>query len=200
MDNIVFKCKYPTRSYLGFIAMIFAIPLLISRILMANEIRIEIILITFFFGVMPLLAPFIYIRQITFENSEFVIQKFMGTPKRISYQAVVDIGNTMVKTRQGNISIKGLKNANDLLNIFKILMSEGKINKHQLENNLLQEESHAKKALILSLVLSFPLSFFIELPFSFGKSIDNEWIFFIFFLPIYLVTYFYLKLRSEQNI
>lgn len=111
-----------------------------------------IVLVPFVVWVLHLL-----IRRIVFSQSTFYIEKYTWPSKRIKYSDVIDLGNTRIKTRNGDVILAGMSNAPELIEQFRELIEQGKINKGQIENKLVQEEATFRKSIIPALFVSFIL-------------------------------------------
>ncbi len=111
-----------------------------------------IVLVPFVVWVLHLL-----IRRIVFSQSTFYIEKYTWPSKRIKYSDVIDLGYTSIKTRNGDVILAGMSNAPELIEQFRELIEQGKINKGQIENKLVQEEATFRKSIIPALFVSFIL-------------------------------------------
>ena len=74
----------------------------------------------------------------------------------IDYAEVTDIGFSKIKTKQGEISLAGMGNAQELLRRFADLMEQGKIEKERLEMEIVVEDEVWKKSIVLTAILSTP--------------------------------------------
>ncbi len=197
MQEMIFKPKYPTRFLLGFV---FVIPM---EALMLWEVfsnkSIEMIFGSGFFGLMILLMPYIFIRRIRFEGQSFTVEKYILPSKTIDYSEVTDIGNTLIKTRQGNIPTQAMANSQELIDLLKKLISEGKINNYQIENKLVRQEALSRKAVlpagIISVILWITTFFF----FPYEKSMLRDLSFLLIWIPVYILVYWFMKNKANDQ-
>ena len=96
------------------------------------------------------------IRRIVFNNSTFSVSRFLLPTITIDYAEVTDIGFSKIKTKQGEISLAGMGNAQELLRRFADLMAQGKIEKERLEMEIVVEDEVWKKSIVLTAILSTP--------------------------------------------
>ena len=199
MHEAVFKPKYPFRFLLG---LAFIIPLeafMLWEVFTKQDKSIETIFGAGFFGFMVLLMPFVFIRRIIFENQSFTIEKYLLPAKTIDYSDVVDIGNTIIKTRYGNISTQAMENSEELNNLMKKLVSEGRINSYQIENKLVGQEVLSRKAVmpasIISVIIWIASLFF----FPYEKSMFRDLSFLLVWIPIYFLVYRFMKNKADNQ-
>jgi hypothetical protein len=200
MKDIVFKPKYPLRLMLG---MAFIFPLeafMIWSLFSKQDISFNSISGPIFFGVLIFLMPVVFIRRIVFGGQSFTIEKYLLPAKTIDYSDVVDIGNTIITTRQGNIPMQAMENSQALKDLLMKLLSDGKINRYQIENRLVGQENISRKAVITASIIATIIwiaSFFI---FPYEKSLLRDSGFFlIVWVPIYLLIYQFMKNRAENQ-
>jgi hypothetical protein len=200
MHDVVFKPKYPLRFLIG---VIFVFPFeafMIWDVFSKQDISFETIFGPVFFGVFILLMPVVFIRRIVFEGQTFTIEKYLLPAKTIDYSDVVDIGNTIITTRQGNIPLQAMKNSQELKDLLMKFLSDGKTNRYQIENRLVGQEKLGRKAAIPASIITTIIwiaSFFI---FPYEKSLLRDSGFFlIVWVPIYLLIYQFMKNRAENQ-
>ena len=198
MQQTVFKPKYPVRLYLGFFLMILVELCLLSQLLFGAETRPDIFLAGFF-GLVITLSPYTFVKRIVFDVHSFSVEKFLGPTKTIEYTDVIDIGMSLIKTRNGNISIQLMSNADELRTIFTELIRQGKISHYQIENKVVAQETLRQKALLPAAVISSILWVVTSFIWPHEKSLFRYLSFLAFFVPIYIVIYQVLKNRAESK-
>jgi lipopolysaccharide export LptBFGC system permease protein LptF len=77
-------------------------------------------------------------------------------PKTINYAEIIDVGNSKIKTKNGNIYLAGMTNADEVINKFNELINQGKINRNQLEKKVNAEEIIWRKSILPSFMISLP--------------------------------------------
>ena len=78
--------------------------------------------------------------------------------KTIEYTDVVDIGTTIIKTKNGNLAIyRSLLNSNELRNILTGLIEQGKISSTQIENKVKSQEIRSGTAYFFAMIISLVL-------------------------------------------
>jgi hypothetical protein len=199
MQETIFKPKYPPRFLLGLVIIILIEAFMLWNIISNQDRSIETVFGAGFFGLMILVMPFVFIRRIVFENQSFAIEKYLLPSKTIEYSDVVDIGNTLIKTRQGNIPIQAMVNSDELITLLNKLLNEGKINSYQIENKLVGQEVLSRKAVmpatIISIILWVATLFF----FPYEKSMFRDLSFLLFWIPIYILVYRFMKKKVDNQ-
>ncbi len=158
MSETIFRPKYsPSGSFdvLG-LTVLMMIALLFSFIKLGVGLSTVLgFTVLFFFT-----ANFsqLYIRQIIFTHSYFIVEKYVWPSKKIAYSDVVDLGPSKVKTRRGDVSFAAMSNAAQLHSLFSELIQEGRIDKNLFENKVVVEELALKKSILPTVVISLILN------------------------------------------
>ncbi len=148
---------------------------------------------------MVLFIPFVFIKRIRFESHSFTIEKYTLPPKTIDYSEIIDIGNTVIRTKQGSIAIRGMENREELTGLLKKLMSEGKISAYQIENKLVGQEELNRKAVLPSGIIAGILWFASLLFFPYEKSLFRDLSILLFWIPTYILVYRFMKNRDNNR-
>jgi uncharacterized membrane protein len=199
MENKEFKPKYKKSPLSGSIMGIFLEVILILVLLFTPHVPPELVIGLFVIGILLIITPMVYIKSITFKQDFLLVEKFFLPEKKILYQEVYDIGNTLIKTRRGNIPISLMLNASTLQQIFQTLIHDGLILNTQLEGKQKISEILESKAMvpagICAIVLWLVCILMKIIP------VNNKFIMSIsflgFFLPSYMVIYRILKIRLK---
>jgi hypothetical protein len=178
---------------------IFLEVILILVLLFTPHVPPELVIGLFVIGILLIITPMVYIKSITFKQDFLLVEKFFLPEKKILYQEVYDIGNTLIKTRRGNIPISLMLNASTLQQIFQTLIHDGLILNTQLEGKQKISEILESKAMvpagICAIVLWLVCILMKIIP------VNNKFIMSIsflgFFLPSYMVIYRILKIRLK---
>jgi hypothetical protein len=201
MPEEVFEPKYSMGTSLGLAVFFLSEAFLLWYMFSKKDTSLELILIAAFFGYGILRMPFVHIRRITFESQSFTVEKYLLPAKTIHYSDVVDIGNEAIKTRQGNIQTRAMNNTKELYDLLKILISEGKINRYQMEYRLVWQENLSRYAGIIAGVISMIILFA-----SFTFLSTKKWLvrdprvfFLIIYFPIYFLVYLIMKNKAENQ-
>ena len=152
-----------------------------------------------FFGLILMITPYALIKRIVFDASSFSVEKYFWPTKTIEYAEVVDIGTTMIKTRHGNIGLQSMMNTDELRTLLRELIERGKISRYQIENKVVAQEIISKKALLPAGIISFILWAVTLFVWPYEDSLFRDLSFLAFFIPIYLVVYWLLKRRVENQ-
>lgn len=199
MKQQIFEPKYPTKMY----SLILFIPMaafFLWKLVAGKDTSTENIFATIFSVLILALAPYALVKRIVFDANAFSIEKYIWPTNTIAYADVIDIGLTVIKTRSGRIGIGAMVNADELHNIFGELIEQGKINRYQIENKIVVEENISRKALLPAVITSSVL-WVVIMPFiwPYEESFFRGLSFFAFFIPIYIVVYWFLKSRSDNQ-
>jgi hypothetical protein len=95
-----------------------------------------------------------YIRRIVFAPSYFLVEKYVGSSKKVDYSDVFDMGISKIKTKRGEINLAAMSNVTELHSLFFELMKQGKIDVDQSENRALIEDLVAEKSFTPALLIS----------------------------------------------
>jgi len=98
---------------------------------------------------------FVLMRKISFQENAFIVKYYLRSQKTIPYKDVVDIGNTTIMTRSGNLGLVALKNADELV---ELLFSQ--ISEDQLSGETLENEAYTQVALVIGIILG-PILYFL---------------------------------------
>ena len=199
MQQTVFKPKYPVRMYLGLFLTILIELYLLSQLLSGADTRPDSIFLAGLFGLILAIAPYTFVKRIVFDTHSFSIEKYLWPTKTIEYTDVLDIGTTLIKTRNGNVSIQLMSNADELRTIFSELIQQGKISHYQLENKVATQEILSQKALLPAAIISFVLWGVTSFIWPYEKLLFRYLSFLVFFVPTYIVIYQVLKSRAESK-
>jgi hypothetical protein len=199
MQDTIFKPKYSSRLYLGFVFLIPLEAFALWSIFSISAKSAEMIFWAGFFGLMILLMPFVFIKQITFKGHSFSIEKYVLPPKTIDYSDVIDIGNTAIKTKHGSIAIRSMKNSEELTDLLKKLIVEGKISTYQIENKLVVQENLSRKAILPSGIIASVLWFAFLFFFPYEKSLFRDLSILLFWIPTYILVYRFMKSKAENQ-
>jgi len=151
-----------------------------------------------FFGLMLALMPFVFVKRIVFNATSFSIERYLWPAKTIEYSEVIDIGTTMIRTRNGNLVIQSMRNGDELRKILTDLVEQGKINRYQIENKVIAQEVISKKALLPAGIISFLLWTITFFVWPYEESLFRDLSLLVFFIPIYIVVYRFLRNRTEN--
>ena len=198
MQETVFKPNYPLHLYLGLVGIIPMEAFALWSLFSSSNKSAEMIFAAGFFGLIILLMPFVLIKRIRFESHSFTIEKYSLPPKTIDYSNVIDIGETGVKTKQGSIVISGMENSEELTSLLKKLISEGKINSHQIENKLVGQEVLSRKAVMPASIISIIIWIVSLFFFPYEKSMFRDLSFLLIWTPIYLLIYRLMKNKADN--
>ena len=199
VQQTVFKPKYPVRVYLGFFLIILIELYLLSQLLFSADTRPENIFLAGFFALVIALTPYTFVKRIVFDMHSFSIEKYLGPSKTIEYTDVIDIGTTLIKTRNGNVGIQLMLNADELRTVFTELIQQGKISHYQLENKVVVQEIVSRKAFLPAAIISFVLWAVTSFIWPYEKSLFRDLSLLVFFVPTYIVIYQVLKSRAESK-
>lgn len=172
---------------------------LLSQLLSGADTSPESIFGAGLFGLILAIAPYTFVKRIVFDTHSFSIEKYLWPTKTIEYTDVIDIGTTLIKTRNGNVSIQLMSNADELRTIFSELIQQGKISHYQLENKVAAQEILGQKALLPAAIISFVLWVVTSFIWPYEKSLFRDLSFLVFFVPTYIVIYQVLKNRAESK-
>lgn len=197
MKTSEFQPKHHTKLFFGFVAIIFFAIFTLWRLIFLGDISFENLFMVILFCSLTLLTPNAFIKRIVFASDSFTIEKYLLPRKTFYYSDVTDIGETAIKIKKGGISLNSMSNSDELKQIFNDLISQGKVNRYQIENKLVNQEKLAVKSAFPAGVIAFVLwsaTYFIW-PYedSFARGIS----FLGFWIPAYLVVYQILKRRAE---
>ena len=199
MQQQIFKPKYPIKIYLGLVLIIPMELFLLGQLLSSKDTSPENIFAVGFFGLMLALMPYTFVKRIVFNTHSFSIEKYLWPTKTIEYTDVVDIGATVIKTRNGNLAIQSMTNADELRNILTGLIEQGRISPYQIENKVVGQEIISKKALIPAAIISFTLWVITSFIWPYEESFFRDLSIILFFVPAYIVVYQFLKSRTESK-
>ena len=201
MQEKIFKPKYLSSFYLRFVFVILLEAFALWSIFFNSEKSILMIFMAGFFGFMILLMPSVLIRQISFESNSFTIEKFAQPPQTINFSDVIDIGVTVIKTKQGNIVIRIMENAEELTSFLKKFISESKTDSYQIENKLVEQKELRREAIQPSAIISGVLWIAYLFFFPSDKSLFRDFSIFLFLIPTYILVYRYMKNKAanQQN-
>jgi hypothetical protein len=146
------------------------------------------------------LMPYMLIRRIIFGETSFTVEKYFWQAKTIKYTDVVDFGMTLIKTQNGNISLWAITNSYEAYNTFTALVEEGKIGRYQIENQVHRQEVVGRKAFLPAILISLVLQILLLSVWKFENSTIQELSIIVIFLPVYFMTYFFLKNRADKSI
>lgn len=196
MQQKIFKPKYPSKFLFGAFVFIPLEAFMLWQLISEKEVSPENIFIAIFFGLIIALMPYAFVKRIVFDAHSFSVEKYLWPTKSIEYTDVVDIGATVIKTRQGNIAIQSMMNSDELRQILTGLIEQGKISRYQIENKVIAQEVLGRQALVPAGIISFifwAVTFFI---WPYEDSLFRDLSFLLFFVPIYIVVYRFLKNRT----
>ena len=153
MQKIIFQPKYSLKGLwdVTLISLLLFVVLVFSFIKFGFDFA-NIIGLIFLIGFVGWHSRDL-IRYIVFSTSSFCVERYIGPSKTINYSEVIDLGRTKVKTQQGEISFAGMSNWDELLNRFKGLIEQGKIDTNQLENKVVVDETILHKTILPSIVI-----------------------------------------------
>jgi hypothetical protein len=157
MQQNIFKPKYPPKLFLGLVVLIPMEAFLLWRLLSGSDTSPENIFGAVFFGLMLAIVPYAFVRRIVFNPHSFSIERYLWPTKTIEYTEVVDIGTTVIRTRNGSFAIQSMTNADELRTILTGLIEQGKISRYQIENKVIAQEVVSRKALLPAGIISFIL-------------------------------------------
>jgi len=198
MQNIIFRPKYPIHPLLGLVFLISLETLFLWQFFSSKENNFELLLGIGLFGLTILMFPFVYIRQIKFDSRSFGVEKYSFQSKLIDYSDVMDIGKTMITTKKGNIPTMGMTNSVILIELFKQLISEGKISSLQIENKLIASEVLSRKAILPASVIAFILWVITSFVFRFEKSLFRDLSLLLYWIPTYFLVYNFMKINTSD--
>jgi hypothetical protein len=199
MGETIFKPKYPAKMYWGILIITVLECFILWQIFSGKDTSLGIVFVAAFFGLLLALMPYAIIRRIVFGRDAFSIERFLWRKKMIVYADVMDIGTTIIKTRNGKLSIQSMTNSEELRNIFAGLIEQGKINRYQIENQLLSQELISQRALRPALVIAFVLWGITFLVWPYEHSFFRDLSFLAFFIPVYFVVNWFLKNRADNQ-
>ncbi len=196
MEPKVFKPKYPSTDILSIISLILLEAFLLHEFLSSPDIITGI----WCAGVLVVLIafPLLKIRRIVLGNDSLTIERYLLPPKEIGYHQITDVGNTIIATQQGQIPLNRMTNAKEFVEILHTFIEEGKISKHQIKGSLVKQEKVARKAIWISLLLTWVLNIILAVFFPAQYDLLKDWWLLVLFVPIYALTVKFLKARSAQ--
>ena len=199
MQQNIFKPKYPAKLFLGLVVLIPLEVFVLWQLLSGKSTSPENIFMAGFFGLILVLMPYAFVKRIVFNTHSFSIEKYLWPAKTIEYTDVVDIGTTLIKTRNGSFAIQSMMNADELRNILTGLIEQGRISRYQIENKVVAQEVISRKALLPAGIISFILWAVTLFVWPYEDSLFRDLSLLVFFVPSYIVVYRFLKDRAENQ-
>jgi hypothetical protein len=199
MQEIVFKPKYPPQLTFG--ALVF-VPIefyILWQVFSGKNASPENIFGAVFFGFLLIVPPFAYVKRMVFRANDFSIEKFILPTKIIEYSDVIDVGAMVLKTRNGDLSLRTMTNSDELSKILAGLIEQGKINRHQLENKVASRAIIIRKAIMPAGIISLVLWVVTFFAFPYKDSFFRDLSLLGFFIPVYIVVYQVLKKRAGNQ-
>ena len=196
MVDQIFTPKYKYNFFVVFIGAIF-IEILIGYMLIEFGAETTLVIGFIIIGLLILMIPYAYIKNIIFQADGFIIRKFILIEKHYPYSEITDIGYTRIKTRSGNLSLSGMQNGFELKSAFDEFVKAGRINKHQLEGQLVKDEEITRKAMTISLpiaIVLWSIAFIMFQPRE-SKSIMQMSLLIVFLL-VYFIVHHVIKNRK----
>ncbi len=195
MQEKIFTPRYTAKLYFGLFCLVLLELIMLWQFISGKNSSTTSIFFAAFLGLIDAILPFVIIKRIVFSAKAFTVEKFLLPSKTIEYTEVVDIGITVIKTKNGNLAILPMLNSVELRNILSGLIEQGKINSYQIENKLVSQEVNSRKATILSGIISIVLWVVPSVIWPYKDSLFRDLIFLVFFIPIYILIYRVLKNR-----
>ena len=198
MEEKNFKPKYTGKLYFGLLCVVLFDFLMLWQIISGKDSSPVTIIFAAFITLIIAVSPYVFMKRIVFKANAFTVEKFLWPTKTIEYTDVVDIGTTIIKTKNGNLAIsRSILNSNELRNILTGLIEQGKISSYQIENKLVSQEKMSRKARTLAIIISTVLWVVTTLIWPYRDSLFRDLILLVFFIPIYIVIYTVLKKTSN---
>ena len=141
MPEVIFKPKYPVPFAFGVLAFASLELFSLWQILFLKHASLENYFATLFFGLLLVILPLTYIKQIVFRENNFTVEKYVFPAKTIDYADVINVGKKEIKLRKGNLSFRMIVNTDEASNILAALITQGIINQPRLEESSLDDEA-----------------------------------------------------------
>jgi hypothetical protein len=154
MKKSIFRPRYSFKNFLDVITLGLLLFFTLAFSYLKKGLTPTNIFGWIFLGFFVVFILHFLIRRIVFSESTFYIERYFWSSKKIGYTDVIDLGNTKIKTRRGEISFAGMSNAPELLAQFTRLIEQGKIEQNQIENKVVVQETIFRKSIIPALVVT----------------------------------------------
>ena len=198
MPKPVFEPNYKITTYLGYFFVPALELFLLWQIIFENNRDLTTINMAVLCGLLIAVMPYMLIRRIIFGEISFTVEKYFWLAKTIKYIDVIDFGMTVIKTQNGNISLWAITNSHKAYNMFTALVEEGKIGRYQVEHQVYRQEVVSRKAFLPAILVSLVLQILLSSIWKFENSTIQELSIIVIFLPVYFMTYLFLKNRAEN--
>ena len=156
MKNSIIKPKYSFTSLMDVILL--SLGMIAVNILTAAQSGFTLETLSLFITLLGFCFWWTHslVRDFIFTPSSFTVMRYIMPAITVNYADVTDVGVSKIKTKNGNISLAGMLNANKIIDKFNDLISQGKISRSHLEKKIKIEETVQRKSLFPSLIISLP--------------------------------------------
>ncbi len=200
MQEKIFQPKYSAILYFGLFSLVLLELIMLWQFISGKNSSSTSIFFAVFLGLIDAIIPFVIIKRIVFSANAFTVEKFLLPTKTIEYTDVVDIGTTIIKTKNGNLAIyRSLLNSNELRNILTGLIEQGKISSTQIENKVKSQEIRSGTAYFFAMIISLVLWGVTFIIWPYKDLLFRDLSLLGFLIPIYIVVYWVLKNRADRQ-